>query len=62
MDLQELAALLRAMGCPESKAAEMAAQLDRRAHQLAKRKNRTYEDALGHLLELMRQGWNAKQK
>ena len=35
MDLNELAALLVEMGCPQGKAAEMAAQLDKRAHQLA---------------------------
>jgi hypothetical protein len=34
----------------------MAAQLDKRARQLAERKGRSYEDALAHLLELMRQG------
>jgi uncharacterized protein YllA (UPF0747 family) len=39
----------------------MAAQLDKRAQQLAAQKNRSYEDALAHLLELMRQGWAAKE-
>ena len=60
MDLNELAALLVGMGCPQGKALEMAAQLDKRARQLAEQKGRTYEDALAHLLGLMRQGWAAK--
>jgi hypothetical protein len=49
------------MGCPPGKSAEMAAQLDKRARQLADQKGRTYEDALAHLLGLMRQGWAAKE-
>jgi hypothetical protein len=40
----------------------MAAQLDRRAQQLAAEKGRSYEEALQHLLTLMRQGWAAKAK
>ena len=62
MDLAELATLLAALGCPQQKSAEMAAQLDKRARQLAGQKNRNYEDALAHLLELMRQGWAAQEK
>jgi hypothetical protein len=58
----ELAASLVAMGCPPDKSAEMALQLDKRAHQLAEQKGRTYEEALTHLLTLMRQGWAAKEK
>jgi hypothetical protein len=61
MDLNELAALLAGLGCPRAKSAEMAAQLDKRARQLAEQKGRSYEDALAHLLELMRQGWAAKE-
>jgi cell division protein ZapA (FtsZ GTPase activity inhibitor) len=60
MDLNELATVLVGMGCPPGKSAEMAAQLDKRARQLAEQKGRTYEDALAHLLGLMRQGWAAK--
>jgi hypothetical protein len=60
MTLEELAAVLVALGCPPEKSAEMAAQLDKRARQLAEQKGRSYEDSLGHLLELMRQGWAAK--
>jgi len=62
MSPDELATLLVAMGCPQNKSAEMAAQLDKRAKQLAEQKNRTYEDALTHLLELMRLGWAAREK
>lgn len=62
MDLSELATVLTALGCPPEKSVEMAAQLDKRAKQLAAEKNRTYDEALEHLLKLMAQGWAAKQK
>ena len=62
MKLSELAELLVALGCPRDKSEEMAAQLDKRARQLAEQKQRDYEDALGHLLNLMRQGWAAREK
>ena len=59
MDLEQLAATLERMGCPQQKSAEMAAQLDKRARQLSEQKGRTYEDAMTHLLELMAKGWAA---
>lgn len=62
MDLEQLAQLLTAMGCPAEKSTAMAAQLDKRAHQLAVQKGRTYEEALTHLLQLMREGWAAKER
>jgi hypothetical protein len=62
MNVSELSSLLVAMGCPPGKSAEMAAQLDKRARQLAEQKNRSYEQALEHLLFLLRQGWAAKEK
>ena len=62
MDLNQLAALLVAMGCPAVNAADMAAQLDRRARQLAELKGRSYDEALTHLLNLMKQGWAAKER
>ena len=62
MESSDLAAALLALGCPPAKAGEMAAQLDKRARQLAQQKHRSYEDALAHLLELMRQGWAAQEK
>jgi hypothetical protein len=59
MEISELARALTALGCPAEKSAEMAAQLDKRARQLAGQKGRTYEEALRHLLALMHQGWSA---
>jgi len=60
MELSELAGALAAMGCPREKSVEIAAQLDKRAKQLAQLKGRSYDDALAHLLGLMRQGWAAQ--
>jgi len=62
MDLRELASVLVALGCPQVKSKDMAAQLNKRANQLAQEKNRSYEDALAHLLKLMHQGWAAKEQ
>ena len=58
----QLAPALVALGCPAEKAPEMAAQLDKRARQLSALKGRTYEEALTHLLGLLRQGWAAKER
>ena len=60
--LKQLAAALVALGCPAEKSAGMAAQLDKRARQLAEAKGRSYEEALAHLLGMMSQGWAAQQK
>jgi hypothetical protein len=62
METSELARVLVALGCPAEKSAAMAEQLDKRARQLATEKGRTYEEAMMHLLTLMRQGWAAKEK
>ena len=62
MTHQELAIVLVRLGCPEGKSLEMAAQLDKRAQQLAEQKSRTYEEALEHLLRLMAGGWAAKER
>ncbi len=62
METSELAQILIALGCPAEKSAEMAAQLDKRARQLAAEKGRSHEEALQHLIALMRQGWSAKEK
>jgi len=62
MNQSELALRLVQLGCPPEKSGEMAAQLDKRARQLAERKGRSYEEALAHLFDLMRQGWSAKEK
>ncbi len=58
----ELAPVLVSLGCPSEKALEMAAQLDKRAQQLAEQKGKTYEEAMAHLLGLMKQGWAAQEK
>ena len=62
MEIAELAEVLAALGCPAEKSAAMAAQLDKRARQLAAEKGRTHDEALAHLLNLMSQGWAAKEK
>ena len=62
MDLEQLAQLLAAMGCPAEKSAEMAAQLDKRAKQLMIEKGQTYEASMTHLLKLMSGGWAAKER
>jgi len=59
METAELAKVLVALGCPAEKSADMAAQLDKRARQLAETKGRSYDEALQHLLKLMSQGWAA---
>jgi hypothetical protein len=56
MTVEQIAEVLKAFGCPAEKTPEMAAQLDKRARQLSELKGRTYEEALVHLLNLMRQG------
>jgi hypothetical protein len=62
MNISELSTFLVGMGCPAERSAEMASQLDKRARQLVEQKGRPYEEALAHLLGLMRQGWAAKEK
>jgi hypothetical protein len=59
VEISELAKALVALGCPAEKSSEMAAQLDKRARQLAQQKGKTYDEALRHLLALMKQGWAA---
>jgi len=57
---EEIATWLADIGCPREKCVEMAKQLEKRAQQLADRKNKTVEEALAHLLQLMQQGWAAQ--
>lgn len=59
MEISELAKVLVVLGCPADKSADMAAQLDKRARQLAAEKQQPYEQAMAHLLTLMKQGWAA---
>ena len=58
----ELAKLLATMGCPKTKAHEMAVQLAKRSRQLAKERNISCDETMTHLLNLMRQGWAAKEQ
>jgi len=62
VEISEIAKLLVSLGCPPDKSGEMAAQLNKRARQLAVEKNRDYDEALAHLLKLMSQGWAAQQQ
>jgi hypothetical protein len=62
VEILQLAQVLAALGCPADKSTAMAAQLDKRARQLAAEKGCTYEEALKHLLTLMKQGWAAPKK
>ena len=62
MNPVELAALLVKLGCPEEKSLEMADQLGKRARQLAGQKGRTDEEALEHLLQLVKQGRAVRRK
>jgi len=61
-DLAQLEQALAALGCPREKVDEMAAQLDKRANQLAEERSGSYDQALAHLLNLMKQGWAAKER
>ncbi|HEY1660850.1 MAG TPA: hypothetical protein VGI03_00380 [Verrucomicrobiae bacterium] len=62
MEIPELAKVLTALGCPAEKSLDMAAQLDKRAKQLAEQKGRTHDEALKYLLALMRQGQAGQSK
>ena len=62
MQSSELIHCLVSLGCPAAKATEMAAQLEKRAHQLAAEKQTTYDEALLHLIKLMGQGWAAQAR
>lgn len=49
---EQIAGVLTRLGSPADKAKTMAAQLAKRAAQLAEQKNRPYEEALAHLLKI----------
>ena len=53
---------LQQLGVPADKAPEITVQLDKRAHQLAGEGERTYEQALMHLLELMKTAHKERTK
>ena len=56
-----LTGALQQLGVPANKAPAMAAQLDKRAHQLAEQDSRTHQDALLHLLQLMKNAHDERQ-
>ena len=62
MSLGELAKLLETLGCPAANSELFARQLDKRARQLSEAKGRSYDEALEHLLQLMSQGWAARER
>jgi hypothetical protein len=62
MNQTELARMLVALGCPASKSEEMAAQLEKRARQIAQQEGRSEAEARSHLLGLMKQGWAARER
>lgn len=62
MVAEQLAPVLVQLGCPEARAQEMAAQLLRRADQLVAERGWSREQALGHLLNLLRGGWAAQAR
>lgn len=57
--VEEIAGALVELGCPADRSPQMAAQLDKRARQLAGERAWTYEQSLAHLLRLMAGGWAA---
>ena len=57
-----LTGALQQLGVPADKAHDMAVQLDKRAHQLAEKDGRPYEDALRHLLQLMKTAHDERTK
>jgi hypothetical protein len=62
MMIEHLRAALEQLGCPNAASLEMAGQLDKRARQLAEQKGKSYEEAVAHLLGMMKQGWAAKER
>lgn len=62
MSVELIATALVKLGCPQEKSLLMARQLHKRAEQLSKRTGKTYDEALKHLLDLMKQGWAAKER
>ena len=57
-----LTGALQQLGVPANKAHDMAAQLDKRAHQLAEQDGRTHRDALLHLMQLMKNAHDERQQ
>jgi hypothetical protein len=62
MKLEELITFLESIGVPSENARPMAEQLEKRAKQLSEKRNQSYDESLAHLINLLKQGWAAKQK
>lgn len=62
MTHDELNQFLKSLGIPEENLEVMSSQLEKRAQQIAEKKNQSYEEALIYLITLLKQGWAAKQK
>jgi hypothetical protein len=62
MKHEELVHFLGSIGVPPEQSTAMAEQLEKRATQLSEKRNQSYDEALTHLINLLKQGWAAKQK
>jgi hypothetical protein len=62
MNREELIHFLGTIGVPSDNCTTMAEQLEKRATQLSEKRNQSYDEALTHLINLLKQGWAAKQK
>ena len=62
MKREELISFLQTIGVPSENAGPMAEQLEKRATQLSEKRNQSYDESLAHLINLLKQGWAAKQK
>lgn len=62
LTLTQIAEALERLGCPVAKCPEMAAQLEKRAGQLASERGWTRDTAVAHLLALMAGGWAAQAR
>jgi len=57
-----LAGALQQLGVPADRAPAMADQLDKRAHHLVEQDGRSHQDALLHLLQLMKAAHDERQQ
>lgn len=62
MNRDELAQFLKSISVPPEKVTAMAEQLEKRAQQLSEKRNQSYHESISHLIDLLKQGWAAKQK
>ena len=58
----EVEKLIQEMALPTETPAMLAGQILKRARQLAERRGLSTRECLDHLLNLLKQGWAAKQK